>query len=72
MPSRYEGDPIPCPHCPDGHQRPDWGRWSVLVSEAGDGDGQPVTIHVARPDGAHVAEADAEWIRAMLNGRGES
>lgn len=58
-----------CPHCPDGHKRPDRQPWSAWVSEARDGDGQPMTIHVARSNGAHVAESDAQWIREQLNDR---
>lgn len=58
-----------CPHCPDGHTPPDGGSqpWAVWVGAACDGDGQPITIHVARSGGAHVAESDAEWIRKRLN-----
>jgi hypothetical protein len=58
----------PCPFCPDGHTPPDRGQpWSAWVAEDRDGDGQPMQIIVARSAGAHVAEADAEWIRARLN-----
>ncbi|MEU8723547.1 hypothetical protein [Streptomyces antimycoticus] len=67
-------DPAPalagdCEHCPDGHTPADSGSqpWSAWVGPERDGDGQPTTIHVARSAGAHVAEADAEWIRARLN-----
>jgi hypothetical protein len=61
---------VTCPHCPDGHRRPDQGSqpWSAFVSSDRDGDGQPTQIVVARSAGAHVAESDAEWIRARLNG----
>jgi hypothetical protein len=63
-------DPFdPCPHCPDGHQRPDRRPWAAWVTEARDRDRQPTTIHVCRSDGAHVAEEDAQWIRDVLNGR---
>ncbi|WP_240964348.1 hypothetical protein [Streptomyces sp. C1-2] len=68
-------DPAPapagdCEHCPDGHTPADSGSqpWGVWVGTERDGDGQPTTIHVARSGGAHVAESDAEWIRARLNG----
>jgi hypothetical protein len=59
-----------CPHCPDGHTPPDRGSqpWHAWVGPEQDGDGQPTTIHVARSAGAHVAETDAEWVRARLNG----
>ncbi|MGV2914562.1 hypothetical protein [Streptomyces alfalfae] len=59
-----------CPHCPDGHTLPDGGSqpWSAWVGPERDGDGQPMTIHVARSAGAHVAESDAEWVRSRLNG----
>ena len=61
----------PCPHCPDGHTPPTRGSqpWSAWVAEVRDGDGQPMQIIVARSAGAHVAESDAEWVRARLNGR---
>lgn len=59
-----------CPHCPDGHTPADGGSqpWSAWVGPERDGDNQPMTIHVARSAGAHVAEPDAEWVRARLNG----
>ncbi|MFJ2882457.1 hypothetical protein ACIQGT_13930 [Streptomyces sp. NPDC093108] len=59
-----------CRHCPDGHTPADRGSqpWGVWVGSQRDGDGQPTIIHVARSGGAHVAESDAEWIRARLNG----
>ncbi|MFC8267825.1 hypothetical protein ACFUIZ_19140 [Streptomyces cinereoruber] len=58
-----------CPHCPDGHTPPDRGSqpWSAFVGPERDGDGQPITIHVGRAGGAHVAESDAQWIRNRLN-----
>ncbi|MCM8552266.1 hypothetical protein [Streptomyces sp. STCH 565 A] len=58
-----------CPHCPDGHTPADRGSqpWGAWVGPEVDGDGQPMTIHVARVAGAHVAESDADWIRARLN-----
>lgn len=62
-------EPVPgCPHCPDGHTPPDHGQmWGVRVGPERDGDGQPMQIIVARSAGAHVAESDAEWVRARLN-----
>ncbi|MDX2948032.1 hypothetical protein [Streptomyces caniscabiei] len=67
-------DPAPapagdCEHCPDGHTPADSGSqpWNAWVGSERDADGQPLIIHVARSAGAHVAEADAEWIRARLN-----
>lgn len=58
-----------CPHCPDGHTPPDHGQtWGAYVGSDRDGDGQPMQIIVARSAGAHVAESDAEWVRARLNG----
>lgn len=59
-----------CPHCPDGHTPPDGGSqpWSAWVGPERDGDGQPMTVHVARSAGAHVAESDAAWVRQKLNG----
>ncbi|MFE9064872.1 hypothetical protein [Streptomyces violaceusniger] len=57
-----------CAHCPDGHMPPDHGQpWGAYVGPERDGDGQPITIHVARVAGAHVAESDAEWVRDRLN-----
>ncbi|MFF6847084.1 hypothetical protein [Streptomyces antimycoticus] len=57
-----------CAHCPDGHMPPDHGQpWGAYVGSERDGDGQPITIHVARVAGAHVAEADAQWVRDRLN-----
>jgi hypothetical protein len=48
--------PARCPHCPDGHTPPDGGSqpWSAWVGTERDGDGQPMTIHVARSAGAHL------------------
>jgi hypothetical protein len=67
-PGLYLGSPG-CPHCPDGHMPPDHGQpWGAHVSTVRDADGQPVQIIVARTAGAHVADSDAEWIRARLNG----
>ena len=64
---RYELVPG-CPHCPDGHTPPDHGQtWGAFLAAERDGDGQPMQIIVARSAGAHVAESDAEWIRARLN-----
>jgi hypothetical protein len=59
-----------CQHCPDGHTPADQGSqpWAAWVGSERDGDGQPMTIHVARSAGAHVAESDAQWIRERLNG----
>lgn len=58
-----------CPHCPDGHTPADRGSqtWGVYVAANRDGDGQPTHLIVARSGGAHVAESDAEWVRARLN-----
>lgn len=59
-----------CPHCPDGHTPPNHGQpWNAFIGPQRDGDGQPTQIVVARSAGAHVAESDAEWIRARLNGQ---
>lgn len=61
-----------CPHCPDGHTPPDHGQtWGAHVGPERDGDGQPTQIIVARSAGAHVAESDAEWVRARLNDTSE-
>lgn len=61
-----------CPRCPDGHTPPDHGQtWGAFVGPERDGDGQPTQIIVARSAGAHVAESDAEWVRARLNDTSE-
>lgn len=57
-----------CPHCPDGHDSPLRKPWGVYIAPARDGDGQPTTLHVAPSNGAHVAESDAEWLRALIDG----
>ncbi|MFH9413986.1 hypothetical protein [Streptomyces rochei] len=59
-----------CEHCPDGHTPTDSGSqpWHVRVGPERDGDGQPIRLYVERSAGAHVAEPDADWIRARLNG----
>lgn len=55
-----------CPHC-DPEHRPPWnGSWGVYTSPALDGDRQPTALHVTRPDGAHVCERDATWVRDVL------
>jgi len=57
----------PCQHCEPGmHKDFDSGPWSVWVGPRLDGDGQPVTLTIARSDGAHVAESDAETLRALI------
>lgn len=55
-----------CLHCPDGHEPPSRTPWAVWVGTERDGDGQPVMLHVAPTAGAHVAEADAEWLRGLI------
>lgn len=57
----------PCPHCPDGHARPRSRPWGVFVASDRDRDGQPTHLYVAPSNGAHVAESDAEWLRALIN-----
>lgn len=68
-PVGWDNADMDCPHCPDGHTPPDAGSqpWGVYVGPERDSDGQPAIIHVARSGGAHVAESDAQWIRARLN-----
>lgn len=55
-----------CPHCPDGHRRPESRPWSAYVASERDGDGQPTHLRVEPSAGAHVAETDAEWLRQLL------
>jgi hypothetical protein len=57
-----------CKHCPDGHQDPNRRPWAAWMSPKLI-DSQPSEIIVARSDGAHVAESDAQWVRDVLNGR---
>lgn len=56
-----------CEHCPDGHADPESRPWGVFVASERDGDGQPTHLYVAPTAGQHVAESDAEWVRARLN-----
>lgn len=58
-----------CQHCdpPTGHRDPSHGAWGVWVDPTLDSDGQPTTIRVERPDGAHVAGVDAQWIRNLID-----
>ena len=56
-----------CEHCPDGHAQPESRPWGVFVASEVDGDGQPTHLYVAPTAGQHVAESDAEWVRARLN-----
>ncbi|WP_435107333.1 hypothetical protein [Nocardiopsis synnemataformans] len=58
-----------CPHCPDGHRRPDSKPWGAYLSHGRDSDGQPLDIIVGRPAGEHVSEADVHWVWQTLNGR---
>jgi hypothetical protein len=55
-----------CPHCSPKHGDPDTCSWGVWVNNERDGDGQPLRLSVAKSDGAHVAESDAEWLREIL------
>lgn len=53
-----------CPHCDPEHQPPWNGSWGVYAPT--DHNRRPVVLHVARPDGAHVSERDATWVRDVL------
>jgi len=56
-----------CPFCPDGHQEPTKYNWAVYPDwEHLDKDGQPINLIVAKVDGQHVAESDAEWLRDLI------
>lgn len=66
-PNAQHGYTDGCPHCPDGHYPSEKRTWAVWLGTERDGDGQPTMIHVARPNGAHVSEADADWVRLQLN-----
>jgi hypothetical protein len=55
-----------CPHCSPRHGDSNTCSWGVWVSSERDGDGQPLRLSVAKSDGAHVAESDAEWLREIL------
>lgn len=60
-------DSRPCPHCPDGHQDPSRVPWAVWMGSHRDGDGQPMHLIVARTQGSHVAETDAQWLRELIH-----
>lgn len=60
-----------CPHCDPDHRTPWSGLWGAFIPTERDGDGQPTAIHVMRPDGAHVAERDATWVRDVLHAAAE-
>jgi hypothetical protein len=55
-----------CPFCPDGHGDPRRKPWAAWLSGATDRDGQPMYLIVARPDGSHVSEGDARWLRKLI------
>lgn len=59
-----------CPHCSPRHGDPKASSWGVWVHSNRDGDGQPAMLVVAKSDGAHVAESDAEWLREILRKAG--
>jgi len=61
-----------CPHCPDGHGKPNRTAWAVWVSDWVDYDGQPTHLVVTPTGGKHVAEADAEWLRRLIRERDRS
>lgn len=61
------GEPIPCPHCIDGHSPPTRVNWGAFVSMERDHDGQPYQIIVCPTNGkGHMADSDAEWVAAVL------
>ncbi|MET9713735.1 hypothetical protein [Nocardiopsis alba] len=60
-----------CPHCDPDHRTPWSGLWGAFIPTERDGDGQPTAIHVMRPDGAHIAERDATWVRDVLHAAAE-
>lgn len=55
-----------CPHCVDGHSDPRTRPWSVWVAGGRDADGQPTHLVCAPADASHVAESDADWLRALI------
>jgi hypothetical protein len=59
----------PCPHCPDGHGPPNRCSWAVWLADEVDHDGQPKYLRVQPGNGAHVAEADARWLRRVIRER---
>ncbi|CAM3837485.1 hypothetical protein NOGI109294_15405 [Nocardiopsis gilva] len=67
-PVKWANAAVDCPHCPDGHTPPTGGSqpWGAFLSSHRDGDGQPTDIIVCRSGGAHVAESDVEWLRAVV------
>lgn len=60
-----------CPHCDPDHRTPWTGSWGAFIPTGRDRDDQPTTIHLMRPDGSHVAERDATWVRDVLRAAAE-
>lgn len=60
-----------CPHCPDGHRKPESRHWGAWVAPERDPDGQPTHLRVEITNGAHVAESDAQWVRERLMAPGD-
>lgn len=60
-----------CPHCPDGHTPLQEGShpWNVRVADERDSDGQPIYLRVERSAGEHCAQADADALYELINGR---
>lgn len=56
-----------CPHCSPSHGSPVRCSWGVHVGSDVDGDGQPTYLVVQPTDGAHVAPADARWIKSLID-----
>lgn len=56
-----------CEHCPDGHGKPNRCSWGVQVGPERDGDGQPVRLWIQPSNGAHVAQADADWLWELIS-----
>lgn len=58
-----------CPHCDPNHESPHRCSWGVRVAPDVDGDGQPTHLIVQPSNGAHVAQADADWLFLLIRDR---
>lgn len=62
----WDDTPDECPHCHPRHGSPNRCSWGVRVGTERDGDGQPVRLWVEPTNGAHVAQADADWLWRLI------
>lgn len=62
----FDETPDECPHCHPRHGSPARCSWNVRVGDERDSDGQPVRLWVQPSNGAHVAQADADWLWQLM------